>query len=113
MEGFSTNKRLRTSFLPYVRTEEPVIELAYKVVSEKEDTTIHLEVGMECLDILEPVRSSGIIESTSVEYRFQPLEFRVTDHWPDWRNKGVNMFWVEFSSLDPGFSVVVDDLHVH
>jgi hypothetical protein len=113
VEGQPINKRIRVCFLPYVRSEDPQFELWYALFPTKEGSTIHLKVGAECLDILQPVRETEILTSITDGDEYHQLEFRVADYWPDWKDQGLNMIWVEFSSPDPGFSVAVDEVYVH
>jgi hypothetical protein len=67
---------------------------------------------MECLDILQEVRLSDYIGTVDEQDEYHRLFFKVADHWPDWVNQGMNMFWVEFSCPDPGYSIAIDDVVV-
>jgi hypothetical protein len=114
VEGQPSNKRIRVCFLPYVRSDDPTIELWYSVIPAKENAAVNLRVGVECLDILQEVRESDFITTLTDEFdQYRKLTFRIADHWPEWKDLGINMCWVEFSSADPGFSIAVDDVFVH
>jgi hypothetical protein len=113
VEGYPSNKVIRVYFLPYIRSEDPKIELWFAVIHQKENTSVVVQVGVECLDILQPVRLSDFVASVTDQNEYRKLEFRVADHWPDWEDQGINMFWVQFSCPDPGYSISIDDVYVH
>lgn len=113
IDGNPAGKRLRVCFLPYVRSADPQFELWFSFHPKQKGSTVYIQAGAETLDILEPERSTDILASSSAEHVFQPFRFRIADHWPGWREKGLNMVWAEFSSPEPGFSLAVDDVWVH
>lgn len=113
IKGRPTNKRIRACFLPYVASDDPTIELQYAVDPSKLETEVHLRVGLETLDILEPVQESDYVATVAEFNRYHGLKLRVRDHFPELADKGINMFWIEFSTPDPGFSIRIDDVRVY